>query len=129
MNFASAKAQLDSLRKSKLNKDSYIDSKYKEVIETYKQQGFIEKTTLETNTGHFLPHHPVIKDSKTTPVRMVLNASSKMCTGAVIVPRATATVFLYSFYFISASADSIVCNLHLLDDIIYFLSRHICFAM
>ena len=79
-NFMATKCQLDSLYRNKLNKDNQLKSKYAMVIEKYKDARFIEPVPLNPQEGHFLPHHLVLKESETTPLRIVYNASSKKQT-------------------------------------------------
>ncbi|XP_064088332.1 uncharacterized protein LOC135202802 [Macrobrachium nipponense] len=57
---------------------------YHSVLDEYVKLGFIEEVKLEDNSfdpvggiNHYLPHHPVFKESATTPFRIVFNASSK----------------------------------------------------
>ncbi|XP_064081954.1 uncharacterized protein LOC135198313 [Macrobrachium nipponense] len=57
---------------------------YQSVLDEYVKLGFIEEVKLEDNSfdpvdgiNHYLPHHPVFKESATTPIRIVFNASSK----------------------------------------------------
>jgi hypothetical protein len=53
--------------------------KYDEVIQSWIQEGIVEKVTDEQEKSrcHYLPHHPVFKESRTTPVRPVFDASCK----------------------------------------------------
>ncbi|XP_006820624.1 uncharacterized protein LOC102804018 [Saccoglossus kowalevskii] len=51
---------------------------YNSVITEQLRRGFIEKVIDEDiSRGHFIPHHPVEKQSSTTPVRVVYNCSAK----------------------------------------------------
>ena len=76
-NFASSKAQLDSLYHNKFAKDLNLCNNYDKVFDKYLELKFIEQVPIDPHDGHFLPHHPVVKDSLTTPVRAVFNASNK----------------------------------------------------
>ena len=76
-NFASSKAQLDSLYRNKFAKDLNLCNNYDKVFDKYLELEFIEQVPIDPHDGHFLPHHPVVKDSLTTPVRAVFNASNK----------------------------------------------------
>lgn len=80
-NFMCAKAQLDSIFNHKFQKDSVLKAQYDDVFSKYVDLNFIEQVPLDPQDGHYLPHHPVIKDSVTTPVRAVFNASSSSKTG------------------------------------------------
>ncbi|XP_064081061.1 uncharacterized protein LOC135197835 [Macrobrachium nipponense] len=51
---------------------------YDKIIKDYVQSGFIELIPSGSPIiGHYLPHNAVLKDSETTPIRIVFNASSK----------------------------------------------------
>ena len=76
-NFSVAKAQLDSLYKYTFSKDHMLLKDYTEVFKKYHSLDFIEPIELDPKEGHFLPHRPILKDSATTPVRAVFNASSR----------------------------------------------------
>ena len=78
-NLSRAVVQLYQLRKSK---DSSIYAKYRKILDEYLASDFIEEVPSGTRGDvdgktHYLPHHPVIKNSPTTPVRIVFNASSR----------------------------------------------------
>ena len=51
--------------------------KYQNVISDYKERGFIEIADQENKVGCFLPHHPAVKESVTTPLHIVFCASSR----------------------------------------------------
>ena len=75
VNYRAAHAQMFSLlQKLKIQVEMYEN--YQKVIDDYLEKDFIEPVPIESKTGCFLPHHPVIKDSPTTPLRIVFNASS-----------------------------------------------------
>ncbi|XP_071128314.1 uncharacterized protein [Mytilus edulis] len=64
----------------RLKKDPEMFRKYGEIITDQEQRGFIEKVCDEstcTNKVHYIPHHPVKKDSVTTPIRIVYNCSCR----------------------------------------------------
>ncbi|VDH97941.1 Hypothetical predicted protein [Mytilus galloprovincialis] len=64
----------------RLKKDPEMFRKYGEIITDQEQRGFIEKVYDEstcTNKVHYIPHHPVKKDSVTTPIRIVYNCSCR----------------------------------------------------
>ena len=79
-NFAVAKGQLDSLFCNKLQKNEELKMQYENIIMKYKAANFIEQVPVKPTQGHFLPHHLVAKQSETTPLRIVYNASSKIAT-------------------------------------------------
>lgn len=68
-----------SLVKELIRKDK-LDS-YHKVIDHQLQNNFIEEVpdARVTDESHYLPHHAVIKESPTTPLRIVFNCSSKAC--------------------------------------------------
>ena len=77
VNFARALAQLHSMKQSK-RPDLF--GNYQKILKEYLEAGFIEPVTLGDDVDgqvHYLPHHPVFKQSVTTPMRIVFNASSK----------------------------------------------------
>ena len=80
VNLGVAIAQTNSLEKQ-LNKKPELKQSYHRVINDYVDKCFIERVDTSTNSGHYLPHHIVLKESKTTPVRLVFNASSKHAGG------------------------------------------------
>lgn len=49
---------------------------YDDIFKSWYEEGIIERVN-ENENGHYLPHHPVFKDSLTTPVRPVFDASCK----------------------------------------------------
>ena len=52
---------------------------YGEIIKEQEKRGFIEKvnTTSSQANVHYIPHHPVRKESATTPIRIVYDCSCK----------------------------------------------------
>ena len=51
---------------------------YDGIIKDQEQRGFIERVDSDiTENVHYLPHHPVRKESPTTPIRIVYNCSSR----------------------------------------------------
>ena len=75
-NYRVARGQLNSLI-AKLHHDKEKFAHYDRIIQDYLKQGFIERVNDEAVLGHYLPHHCVIKQSPTTPIRIVFNASCK----------------------------------------------------
>ena len=53
---------------------------YNEIIKEQKRKGFIERVISEPmpNQVHYIPHHPVRKESSTTPIRIVYDYSCRM---------------------------------------------------
>lgn len=55
--------------------------KHTEMIEDQERRRFIEKVRDEDDKKgifvHYIPHHPVRKDSETTPIRIVYDCSCK----------------------------------------------------
>ena len=48
------------------------------IIEEQESRGFIERVSSNTSTSvHYIPHHPVKKESLTTPIRIVYDCSCK----------------------------------------------------
>ncbi|XP_068214098.1 uncharacterized protein [Palaemon carinicauda] len=76
-NYARAFAQFMSVKKSK-NPQLFTD--YRKILDEYLEENFIEPVPLGTPVNgkvHYLPPHPVVKNSATTPIRIVFNASSR----------------------------------------------------
>ena len=57
---------------------------YGEIIADQEKRGFIEQVQPQQNGRnlHYIPHHPVDKDSSTTPVRIVYDCSCRQSTNA-----------------------------------------------
>ena len=72
-----AKGQLGSLI-TKLQRDPVKYGYFKNILESYISQDFIEEVSEDRIHGHYLPYHGVVKESATTPIRLVFNASSKV---------------------------------------------------
>ena len=53
---------------------------YNDIIKEQERRGFIEKIDSSPPTGpvHYIPHHHVNKDSKTTPIRIVYDCSCQI---------------------------------------------------
>ncbi|XP_066969995.1 uncharacterized protein [Macrobrachium rosenbergii] len=75
-NFRNAVAQLDSLQ-TKFQKDKEYYNQYQGVIDKYLEEGFIYEVKDPKIEGYYMPHFGIKKDSRTTPLRIVFNASSK----------------------------------------------------
>ena len=81
-NYHIARGQLASLY-SKFVKDGSLHDQFKTILMDYHRRDFIETVDHDPSKGHFLPYHGVIKESATTPVRIVFNASAKSGDKAV----------------------------------------------
>ena len=65
---------------NKLRKSPELLQLYNSIIKDQEQRGFIERVNDDYTTDvHYLPHHPVKKDSVTTPIRIVYDCS---CQGS-----------------------------------------------
>ena len=64
---------------------------YGEIIKEQEKRGYIEKvnTTSSQANVHYIPHHPVRKESATTPIRIVYDCSCKQSsdTPSLFTPR------------------------------------------
>ena len=57
---------------------------YDRILKEQVDQGFIEQVTPTSSSAvHYIPHHPVRKDSSTTPIRIIYGCS---CRGSVDQP-------------------------------------------
>ena len=61
---------------AKFKKDVELFEQYNNVIEEYKEKKYIKEVDPTDYSVCFLPHHPVFKESTTTPLHIVFNASS-----------------------------------------------------
>ena len=62
-----------------------ILQKYSDIISEQESRGFIEQVeTTSSTSAHYIPHHPVKKESSTTPNRIVYDCS---CRQSVNQPR------------------------------------------
>ena len=65
---------------SRLRREPEVLKKYDEIIREQERRGFIELVPAEKEPPsqvHYIPHHPVEKDSSTTPVRIVYECSCR----------------------------------------------------
>ena len=81
-NFATCKVRTLTLVK-KLRKSPKLLQLYGSIIKEQEQRGFIEKVNGDDEAAniHYLPHHPVKKDSLTTPIRIVYDCSCRGSNG------------------------------------------------
>jgi hypothetical protein len=65
---------------NKLRKTPELLTHYDTVIKDQQKRDFIEiipKHNNDSHKVHYIPHHCVVKDSKTTPIRIVFDCSAK----------------------------------------------------
>ncbi|KAK3894099.1 hypothetical protein Pcinc_002118 [Petrolisthes cinctipes] len=81
-NYYKALGQMYSLIKEQKRKGQ-IEA-YQKVFDEHARLGFIEEVPMANPTDQcpYLPHHGVLKDSETTPLRIVFNCSSKSSSHA-----------------------------------------------
>jgi len=67
---------------TKLRKTPDLLQMYSNNIKEQKQRGFIERVHDDDNSGdvHYLPHHPVKKESNTTPLELYMTVVVEMVT-------------------------------------------------
>ena len=84
-NFELSKRRLKSLIFTLKTKDPALISKYNSQLMEELDLGFIEKVQEPTNATviHYIPHFPVFKDSATTKMRIVYDASAKTSPSAL----------------------------------------------
>ena len=76
-NFATCKGRTLTLV-NKLRRSPKLLHLYDGIIKEQEQRGFIERVNDDTtNDVHYLPHHPVKKDSLTTPIRIIYDCSCR----------------------------------------------------
>ena len=54
--------------------------KYSDIITEQEERGFIERideSAPSSSIVHYIPHHPIMKESSTTPIRIVYDCSCK----------------------------------------------------
>ena len=74
-NYCVAVGQLRSQLANLKNNTVLLES-YHNIIQEYLACGFIERVEDPSIKGHYVPHHGVLKDSPSTPIRIVFNCSS-----------------------------------------------------
>ena len=103
----------------RLSKEPRMLAAYDQIIQEQLQRGFIEKVTHpQSTTGHvhYITHHAVIKDSSTTPLRIVYDCScspnaaqpslnSCLSTGPDILNDMTAILVRFRCYQYGITAD------------------------
>ena len=78
--YRTTRGQLNSLAQ-RIAQDEKLYGDYNGVVDDYITKDFIEEIPNEPIAGHYMPYHPVYKKSATTPIRIVVNASSKPTGG------------------------------------------------
>ncbi|XP_039304360.1 uncharacterized protein LOC120357592 [Solenopsis invicta] len=81
--FHVASGAFDRLER-RLARDSALSASYRGFLSEYEQMGHMTRVNpneVINNNSLYLPHHPVVKASSTSPVRVVFNASSPMDNG------------------------------------------------
>lgn len=70
---------------SRLTESSTLLHLYNNIILDQEKRGFIERlpSDHQRSNVHYLPHHPVKKDSVTTPIRIVFDGSCRQEKGSV----------------------------------------------
>ena len=76
VDYRTARGQLNHLVQSAQNNEQF-GQQYDAVVNSYVEKDFIERVPNQPVEGHYMPHHTVFKKSATTPLRIVLNESSK----------------------------------------------------
>ena len=103
----------------RLSKDPKTLAAYNEIINEQLKRDFIERVTdpqTANNPCHYIPHHPVFKDSSTTPLRIVYDCSctpnadqpslnSCLSTGPDILNDMTASLVRFRCYQYGVTAD------------------------
>ena len=79
-NFQSAKQRLFALE-LKLKDHDDVKQQYRDFIKKFVDMGHLEQAPQASGLCYYFPHHCVFKDSTTTKLRGVFNASSKSLNG------------------------------------------------
>ena len=80
VNYRTARGQLNQLIHHAVSDEQFVQQ-YDDVVKTYIEEEFIEQIPNDPIEGHYMPHHTLFKTIATTPLRIVLNASSKPSKG------------------------------------------------
>ena len=103
---------------------------YNQIITEQEQRGFIEKIPNPKairSRCHYLPHHAILKDSSTTPVRVVFDCSCRandsqpslndcLATGPPLLNDLTAILIRFRRYRYALTADIEKAFLHIILD-------------
>ena len=79
-NFHTAKQRLFALER-KLKDHGDVKQQYRDFIKEFVDMGHLEEAPQTSGLCYYLPHHCVFKDSTTTKLRVVFDASSKSPNG------------------------------------------------
>ena len=79
-NFHTAKQRLFALKR-KLKDHDDVKQQYRDSIKEFVDMGHFEQSPQASSLCYYLPHHCVFKDSTTTKLRVVFDASSKSPNG------------------------------------------------
>ena len=79
-NFQTAKQRLFALER-KLKDHDEVKQQYRDFIKEFVDIGHLEQALQTSSLCYYLPHHCVFKDSTTTKLRVVFDASSKSPNG------------------------------------------------
>ena len=79
-NFHTAKQRLFALER-KLEDHGDVKQQYRDFIKEFVDMGHLEEAPQTSGLCYYLPHHCVFKDSTTTKLRVVFDASSKSPNG------------------------------------------------
>ena len=79
-NFQTAKQRLFALER-KLKDHDTVEQQYRDFIKKFVDMGHLEQATQAHSLCYYLPHHCLFKDSTTTKLRVVFDASSKSPSG------------------------------------------------
>ncbi len=74
LNYTQALNRLVSLERSKYFQDAHLRRKYAEVIQLWEAESFVREVKLGTeDVAYLMPHFPILKDSRSTPIRPVMD--------------------------------------------------------
>ena len=79
-NFHTAKQRLFALER-KLKDHGDVKQQYRDFVKEFVDMGHLEEAPQTSGLCYYLPHHCVFKDSTTTKLRVVFDASSKSANG------------------------------------------------
>ncbi len=76
LNLTQARTRLNLLEKGKHFRNPEVAAAYGRVIQQWEKEGFVRQVQFPSEqVAHLLPHFPVLKESKSTPVRPVMDCS------------------------------------------------------
>ena len=83
-NFQTDKQRLFALER-KLKDHDDVKQQYREIIKEFVDMGHLEEAAQTSGVCYYLPHHCVLKDNRTTKLRVVFDASSKPPNGFSLI--------------------------------------------